>query len=91
VRLTGITAGVEASWIDQEFLILGSLGPGAYWLTERPPDTRRFAAGMQVGFGGGYRLADRLWAVIDLHFHRLFTAGANPRWLVPGSIGLEIR
>jgi hypothetical protein len=46
---------------------------------------------MQIGLGGGYRLADRLWAVIDLQYHRLFTAGASPRWLIPGSIGLEIR
>jgi outer membrane protein with beta-barrel domain len=91
VRLTGITAGVEASWINQRILILGTLGPGAYWLDERPPGTRRPAAGMRIGFGGGYRLADRVWAVLDLHYHRLFTDGASPRWLMPGSIGFEVR
>lgn len=59
VRLTAIGAGLEASWINQRLLIRSSLGPGAYWLSDRPPGTRRFAAGTRIGFGGGYQLADR--------------------------------
>lgn len=32
-----------------------------------------------------------IWAVLDLQYHRLFTDGSSPRWLIPGSIGLELR
>jgi hypothetical protein len=70
---------------------VGSVAPGAYWLTDRPPGTRGVAAGIRVGIGGGYQLAPRLWAVLDLQYHRLFTDGSSPRWLIPGSIGLEVR
>jgi hypothetical protein len=91
VRVTGLSTGLEASWIDRRFLLLASAAPGVYWLTDRPPDTRGTAAGIRLGFGGGYQLARRLWAVLDLQYHRLFTDGSGPRWLVPASIGLEVR
>jgi hypothetical protein len=91
VRVTGLSTGLEGSWIDRRLLLLGSVGPGAYWLTDRPPGTRGFTAGLRVGIGAGYQLAPRLWAVVDLQYHRLFADGGSPRWLIPGSIGLEVR
>jgi hypothetical protein len=91
VRITGVSTGVEGSWIDRRLLLVGSMAPGVYWLTDRPPGTRAVAAGVQVGIGGGYQLGSRLWAVLDLHYHRLFTDGGSPRWLVPASIGVEVR
>jgi hypothetical protein len=91
VRLTGMSIGLEASWADRRILLMGSVAPGGYWLTERPPGTRAFAGGVRIGIGGGYQLAKHLWAVLDLHYYRLFTDGRSPRWLVPGSIGVEVR
>jgi outer membrane protein with beta-barrel domain len=91
VHVTGLSTGLEGSWIDRRLLLLGSVGPGVYWLTDRPPGTRGFTAGVRVGIGAGYQLAPRLWAVLDLQYHRLFTDGRSPRWLIPGSIGLEVR
>ena len=89
--VTGLSTGLEASWIDRRLLILASVAPSLNWLIDRPPDTRRLAGGMRLGIGGGYQLAGRLWAVLDLQYHRLFTDGDSPRWLVPASIGLEVR
>jgi hypothetical protein len=91
VRVTGLSTGVETSWIDRRLLVLASVAPSLYWLTDRPPDTRRMSVGVRLGLGGGYQLARRLWAVLDIQYHRLFTDGNSPRWLVPGSIGLEVR
>jgi hypothetical protein len=89
--VTGLSSGVEASWSDRRFLLLAGVGPGLYWLTERPPNTRHLSAGVRLNVGGGYRLASHLWFVVGMQYHRLFTNGSSPRWLVPGSIGLEVR
>ena len=91
VRVTELSTGLEGSWIDRRFLIVGSVAPGMYWLTDLPPGTRGVVAGMRVGIGGGYQLAHWLWAVLDFHYHRLFTDGSSPRWPIPASIGLEVR
>ena len=91
VGVTGLSTGLEASWIDRRLLVLASVAPSLNWLTDRPADSRRQAGGVRLGIGGGYRLAGRLWAVLDLQYHRLFTDGDSPRWLVPASIGLEVR
>jgi hypothetical protein len=91
VRVTGLSTGLEASWVDRRLLLLANVSPSIYWLTERPPDTRRMAGGIRLGVGTGYRVASRLWAVLDLQYHRLFTDGNSPRWLIPASIGLEVR
>jgi hypothetical protein len=91
VRVTGLSSGVEASWSSRRFLLLAGVGPGLYWLTDRPPNTRYLSAGVRLNVGGSYQLASRLWAVMGIQYHRLFTDGGSPRWLVPGSIGLEVR
>lgn len=91
VRVTGLSTGLEASWIDRRFLVRAGAAPGVYWLSDRPPGTRPVVPGVHVGFGGGYQLTTRLWAVMDLQYHRLFTDGSSPDWLIPGSIGLELR
>ena len=90
-RVTVLSSAVEASWTDRRLMLLGSLGPSVYWLTERAPETRRTAGGLRLGVGGGYQLGPRLWAVLDVQYHQLFTAGNSPRWLLPASIGLERR
>jgi hypothetical protein len=91
VRVTGLSAGLEASRIHRRLLLAASAGPSLNWLTDRPPGTRRTAGGVRLGLGGSYWLWGRLWAAIDLQYHRLFTDGDSPRWLVPASIGLEVR
>jgi hypothetical protein len=91
VRVTGLSTGLEASWIDRRLLIRAGAAPGVYWLSDRPPGTRPVVPGVHVGFGGGYQLTSRLWAVMDLQYHRLFADGSSPDWLIPGSIGLELR
>jgi hypothetical protein len=91
VRVTGLSSGVEASWIERPVLLLAGVSPGLYWLTDRPPNTRAVSAGVRLNLGGGYQLTSRLWVVLGIQYHRLFTDGSSPRWLVPGSIGVEVR
>jgi hypothetical protein len=84
-------AGVEASTGNQTAALFASLAPGLYWLYDRAPGTNGVAGGVGLSLGGAVRFAEPLWAVVDVHYHRLFSEGQNPRWLVPLSFGLQVR
>jgi hypothetical protein len=91
VRVFVTGAGLEASTGDQTAKLFGSLAPGIYWLYDRAPGTRAVSGGVGLSLGGALRIAEPLWAVVDVHYHRLLSEGANPRWLVPLSFGLQVR
>jgi hypothetical protein len=79
-----LTAGHESA------AVFASFAPGVYWLYDRAPGTRPVSAGIGAGIGGSVRIMAPVWAVLDVHYHRLFTDGSNPRWLVPVGIGLQV-
>jgi hypothetical protein len=84
-------AGLEASTGDQSASLFASLAPGVYWLHDREPGTNAIAGGLGLSLGGAVRLADPMWAMVNVHYHRLFSEGDNPRWLLPLSFGLQVR
>jgi hypothetical protein len=91
VAVIGLTTGLQATSEGRRTLVSGSLGPGVYWLDKRPPNTRSVAPGLRVGAGVGYRFIGNVWLVSDLCYHRLFTDGESPRWLVGAVLGLAVR
>jgi hypothetical protein len=91
VRMLVTGAGLEAATGDQTAKLFGSLAPGLYWLYDRAPGTRALSGGVGVSVGGAVRIADPIWAVVDVHYHRLFSEGQNPRWVLPLSFGLQVR
>jgi hypothetical protein len=91
VRLLGIAAGLEASWIDRNILLTTSIGPGGYWLTSRPPGAREFSIGLRWTAGGGFRIAPHVFVTTGLEYYRLFTNDGAPRWMLPLVAGIELR
>lgn len=91
VRVAIAGAGVEASTGDQTAALFASLAPGVYWMYDRAPGTNAVSGGLGLSLGGAVRIAEPMWAVVDVHYHRLFSEGQNPRWLVPLSVGLQVR
>jgi hypothetical protein len=91
VRMFVTGAGLEAATGDQTAKLFGSLAPGIYWLYDRAAGTRALSGGVGLSVGGAVRIADPMWAVVDVHYHRLFSEGQNPRWIVPLSFGLQVR
>lgn len=84
-------AGVEARLGAEAANLFASIAPGVYWLYERAPGTRATSAGIGMAVGGSVRLMEPLWGVLHLRYHRLFSEGPSPRWVVPIAIGLQVR
>jgi hypothetical protein len=91
VKVAVAGAGLEASTGDSSAVLFGSLTPGLYWIHEHAPGNNPVSGGLGLSLGGGVRLAEPLWAVVDVHYHRLFSEGQNPRWLIPLGFGLQLR
>lgn len=91
IRLLGVVAGLEASWVDRHILLTTSIGPGGYWLTPRPPGARQFSMGVRWTAGGGYAIARHVFVTTGLEYHRLFTDDGSPRWMLPLVVGIEVR
>jgi hypothetical protein len=84
-------AGIEVSAGSDRARVFASVVPGVYWLYERAPGATPASAGVGLGGGGSVRLMEPVWLVLDLNYHRIFSGGPGPRWLVPIGLGIQVR
>ena len=84
-------AGVEASVGSGAARAFASIAPGVYWLYQRAPGARAASAGVGLGAGGSVQLLEPVWLVLDFNYHQIFSNSSSPRWLVPISLGIQVR
>ncbi len=84
-------AGIEASGGSRSARVFASVVPGVYWLYQRAPGASPASAGIGLGAGGSVRLMEPIWLMLDINYHRIFSSGAVPRWLVPIGFGIQVR
>ena len=83
--------GLEASAGSAGARVFAEMIPGIYWMYERAPEARAASAGLAIAAGGAVRLMRPMWLALDLQYHRIFSEGPSPRWLVPVALGLQLR
>jgi len=93
VQIMWLTVAGQVQWVGRETRITASLGPSAHFVHQGTGEGegRGVRPGINLGADGALRLRTRLWAILSVRYHRLFSGESNPRWLVPITVGLEIR
>jgi len=66
-------------------------GPALFWATQREPGARAFGGGWSAGGGLMVHATARTALLADVGYRRLGTTGSSPRWLVPITVGVELR
>lgn len=88
-----LTVGVNLRLTTPPETVQGYLtaGPALFWAAKREPGSR--AVGAAWGAGGGLIIhASAQTAIVaDVSYRRVATTGRMPRWLVPITLGVEVR
>ena len=66
-------------------------GPMLFWAAHREAGTRALGLGGMTGGGLIFEAGPRTAVVAEATYRRLATTGSSPRWLVPITLGLELR
>lgn len=66
-------------------------GPALFWAAKREPGSRAVGAGWGAGGGLIIHASARTALVADVSYRRVATTGRMPRWLVPVTLGVELR
>jgi hypothetical protein len=91
VQLFLLTVAGQARWQRNGTILTASLGPSVHYLHQGILEGQGLRPGLNFGIGAGKRVAGRFWAAMRVHYHRLVTRGANPNWLLPVTLGIELR
>ena len=91
VQVFLFTLGAQARWQRHGTLLTASIGPSVHYLHQGALEGQGIRPGLNLGIGMVRRLAGRFWAGVVVHYHQLFTRDANPRWLLPVALQLELR
>jgi hypothetical protein len=88
-----VTLGVNLRLATPPETVQGYLtaGPGLFWAVKREPDTRAVGVGWGAGGGVIIHTSARMALVADVSYRHVATTGRMPRWLVPITLGVEVR
>jgi hypothetical protein len=88
-----LTVGVELRLTTAPSPVRAYLvaGPALAWGVRREAGTRAVAPGGTVGGGLIFHAGARTSIVAEATYRRLGSEGSTPRWLVPITLGVELR
>jgi hypothetical protein len=88
-----LTTGVSLRLMTSPSLVRGFLtgGPALSWAARRETGTRAVAVGGVIGGGLTVRVGGRTSLVGEVTYREFGSDGTTPRWLVPMTIGIEVR
>jgi hypothetical protein len=90
VQVVHLALGPQREWHTRRTMIVAWLGGGAHWL-HQGPNEGDIRPELEIGVGAGHRIHGRLWIALQLQYQRLFIHSPAPQWLVPFTLGLELR
>jgi hypothetical protein len=88
-----LTSGVSLRLMSSPSRVRGFLtgGPALSWAARREAATRAVAVGGAIGGGVTVRVGGRTSLVGEVTYREFGSDGSTPRWLVPMTIGIEVR